>query len=118
MAEPSPMMSTVSEVMMYSDDLRKVNSILAGYMATQQEGRLAALKTPTLKRIRQARHLMFIVESCKAGSEVKSKMTTLAPRIEDGMWVMRGRLAKGLHGILGVDKLPLLLSTSRLASSS
>ena len=41
-------------------------------------------------------------------------MTKLAPSIEDGMWVTRGRLAKGLPGILGVDRLPVLLANSRL----
>ena len=42
-------------------------------------------------------------------------MTTLTPKFEGGMWTTRGRLSKGLPKILGVDKLPILLSTSRLA---
>ena len=42
-------------------------------------------------------------------------MTTLAPEFEGGMWVTRGRLKKGLPKILGVEKLPILLSSSRLA---
>merc|ERR1712215_625829 len=84
-------------------------------MATQKEGQLAALKTPSLKRIHHARHLMFIVESYKVGSEVEKKMTTLAPRFEEGVWVTRGQLGKGLPKILGVEKLPILLSSSRLA---
>merc|ERR1712215_317818 len=84
-------------------------------MATQKEGQLAALKTPSLKRIRLARQLLFIVESYKVGSEVEKKMTTLAPRFEEGVWVTRGRLGKGLPKIHGVEKLPILLSSSRLA---
>ena len=109
------MVSDVAKVMDYSDDLDKVVSIVARIMAAQKEGRPAACKAPTGIRRRQACRLLFIVESQKAGSEVKRKMTTLAPCVEDGMWVTRGRLAKGLPGILGVDRLPVLLPNSRLA---
>merc|ERR1712082_424788 len=73
------------------------------------------METPSLKRIRLARQLLFIVESYNIGTEVERKMTMLSPRFEDGMWVTRGRLGKGLPKILGVEKLPILLSSSRLA---
>ena len=102
--------------MTYSDDLRKVVTILMRVMAAHTEGEhLAIVETPSLKRICLARHLLFIVESYKVGSKVEKKMTTLAPRFEGGMWVTRGRLGKGLPKILGVEKLPILLSSSRLA---
>ena len=77
--------------------------------AQSKEGRARAFKTPTGERRRLARRLLFIVESQKVGCDVKKKMSTLAPRLEDGMWVTRGRLAKGLPGILGIEKLPVLL---------
>ena len=102
--------------MAYSDDLTKVVSILELIMAVHTEGeRLAIMETPCPKRIRLARHLLFIVESYNVGNKVEKKMTTLAPRFEGGMWVTRGRLGKGLPKILGVEKLPIILPSSRLA---
>ena len=112
----SNLVTTVSELMTYSNNLRKVVAILARVMAAQTEGeRLAIVETPSLKRICLARHLLFIVESYEVSSEVEKKMTTLAPRFKEGVWVTRGRLGKGLPNILGVEKLPILLSSSRLA---
>ena len=112
----SKMVTTVNELLSYSDELRKVVSILASVMAVHTEGEhLAIMETPSPKRIRLARHLLFIVESYNVSNEVEKKMTTLAPRFEEGMWVTRGRLGKGLPKILGVEKLPILLSSSRLA---
>ena len=42
-------------------------------------------------------------------------MTTLAPEYKGSMWFTRGRLKKGLPKILGIEKLPILLSSSRKA---
>ena len=70
---------------------------------------------PNQKRIRKACQMFFIVESYNVGNEVEKKMTTLAPKFEGGMWVTKGRLRRGLPKILGVEKLPVLLSSSRLA---
>ena len=85
-------------------------------MATQSAGDRHVIETkPSLKYIRLACQMLFIVESYDVSTEVQKKMTTLAPEFEGGMWVTRGRLKKGLPKILGVEKLPILLSTSRLA---
>ena len=46
---------------------------------------------------------------------MRKKTKTIAPVLEHGVWVTRGRLSKGLHDILGVSKLPILLPKSRLA---
>merc|ERR1711989_11419 len=59
--------------------------------------------------------MLFIVESHDVATEVQEKMTTLTPEFEGGMWITRGRLKKGLPKILGIEKLPILLSSSRLA---
>ena len=112
----SDMVTTVSELLFYSDELKKVVSILARVMAAHTAGeRLTIKKTPSLKHIHKALQMIFIVESYNVGNEVEKKMTTLAPRFEGGMWVTKGRLGKGLPKILGVEKLPILLSSSRLA---
>ena len=118
----SAMVATVQELLLYSDELKKVVSILAHVMAAQAaepreqaHQRHAIEATPNLKRIRKARQMLFIVESYNVGNEVEKKMTTLAPRFEGRMWVTKGRLGKGLPKILGVEKLPILLSSSRLA---
>ena len=58
--------------------------------------------------------MLYIIESHDIGNEVQEKMPTLAPEYEGGMWVTRGRLKKGLPKILGIEKLPILLSSSRL----
>ena len=112
----SDMVTTVSELLFYSDELKKVVSILARVMATHTAGEhLTIKKMPSLKHIRKALQMIFIVESYNIGNEVERKMTTLAPRFEGGMWVTKGRLGKGLPKILGVEKLPILLSSSRMA---
>ena len=95
------MVTTVSELLSYSNELRKVISILVRVMAAHTEGEhLAIVETPSPKHIRLARQLLFIVESYNVGNEVEKKMTTLAPRFEGRMWVTKGRLGKGLPKIL------------------
>merc|ERR1712101_27707 len=110
------MVATVRKLLQYSNKLKKVVSILACVMAAQSSGERRAIEmTPSLKHIRLARQMLFIVESYDIGNEVEKKMTTLTPRFEGGMWVTKGRLGKGLPKILGVEKLPILLSSSRLS---
>ena len=112
----STMVITIRRLMQYSDELRKVVFILARVMAAQSAGDRDVIETaPSVKYIRLARQLLFIVESHDVSTEVQKKMTTLAPKFEGGMWITRGRLRKGLPKILGVEKLPILPSTSRLA---
>ena len=91
-------------------------SIVARVMAAQsKEGRAAVFKAPTAERLKLSLRLLLIVKSLKARDELRRKTLTIAPRLEDGVWVTRGRLAKGLPEILGVEKLPVLLPKSRLA---
>ena len=110
------MVVTVCNLLQYSDELKKVVFILARVMATQLAGDRRAIETsPSVRYLRLARQMLFIVESHDVTTEVQEKMTTLAPEFKGGMWITRGRLRKGLPKILGVEKLPILLSTSRLA---
>merc|ERR1712002_608331 len=110
------MVTTVRNLLQYSDELKKVVFILARVMAAQSAGDRSAIETsPSVRYLRLARQMLFIVESHDVATEVQEKMTTLAPEFEGGMWVTRGRLKKGLPRILGVDKLSILLSSSRLA---
>ena len=110
------MVATVRKLLQYSNELKKVVSILARIMATQWTRDRRVIETaPSAKYLRLANLMLFIIESHDVGNEVQKKMTTLAPEFEGGMWVTRGRLKKGLPKILGVEKLPILLSSSRLA---
>ena len=110
------MVTTVRKLLQYSDELRKVVFILARVMAAQSAGDRHAIKTaPSVKYIRLARQMLFIVESHDVGDEVEKKLTALAPEFQGGMWITRGRLKKGLPKILGIEELPILLSSSRLA---
>ena len=64
---PDFMVSDVTRVMHYSNNLNKVVSIVARIMAAQsKEGRAAAFKAPTAERLQLSRKLLFIVESQKA----------------------------------------------------
>ena len=61
------MVSDVTRVMHYSNNLNKVVSIVTRIMAAQsKEGRAAAFKAPTAERLQLSRKLLFIVESQKA----------------------------------------------------
>merc|ERR1711867_186956 len=77
-------------------------------------GHRAIEMAPSAKYLRLANQMLYIIESHNVGNEVQEKMTTLAPEYEGGTWVTRGRLKKGLPKILGTEKLPILLSSSRL----
>ena len=108
--------TTIRKLLQYSNELRKIVAILARIMATQVARDRRAIETaPSAKYLWLASQMLFIVESHDVAIEVQKKMTTLAPEFEGGMWVTRGRLKKGLPKILGVEKLPILLSSSRLA---
>ena len=108
--------TTVRKLLQYSNELKKVVSILARVMAMQAARGHRAIETaPSAKYLRLANQMLFIIESHDVGNKVQKKMTTLAPEYEGGMWVTRGRLKKGLPKILGTEKLPVLLSSSKLA---
>ena len=110
------MVTTVRNLLQYSNDLKKIVFILARVMAAQSVGDRHVIEmTPSVKYLRLAHALLFIVESHDVSTEVQGKMTTLAPEFKGSMWITRGRLRKGLPKILGVEKLPILLSSSRLA---
>ena len=110
------MVTTVRKLLQYSNELKKVISILARIMAAQAARDRRAIETaPSAKYLRLANQMLYIIESHDVGNEVQKKMTTLAPEYEGGMWVTRGRLKKGLPKILGTEKMLVLLSSSRLA---
>ena len=43
------------------------------------------------------------------------KLETLGPVYERGVWICKGRLAKGIKSLLGKENLPILTSKGRLA---
>ena len=99
----------------YDVCLTKYENKVVSIMAAQAAKDRCAIETaPSTKYLRLANQMLFIIESHDIGNEVQKKMTTLAPEYEGGTWVTRGRLKKGLPKILGVEKLPILLSSSRL----
>ena len=74
------MVTTVRNLLQYSDDLKKVVFILARVMAAQSAGDRRAIETsPSVRYLRLARQMLFIVESHDVATEVQEKMTTLAP---------------------------------------
>ena len=110
------MVTAVRKLLQYSNELKKVISILARIMAAQSARDRRAIETaPSAKYLRLANQMLYIIESHDVGNKVQKKMTTLAPEYEGGTWVTWGRLKKGLPKILGIEKLPILLSSSRLA---
>ena len=63
-----------------------------------------------------ARKLVFLHVMQETNVEVKeSKLVGLAPKYENGLWITRGRLDKGIFKVLGVTELPILVLESRLA---
>ena len=96
---------------------RLITGVLPGMVAKPGSIFLAGDSqcTISVKYLRLANQMLYIIESHDVGNEVQKKMTTLAPEYEGSMWVTRGRLKKGLPKILGTEKLPVLLSSSRLA---
>ena len=110
------MVTTVRKLLHYSNKLKKVIFILARVMAAQSAGDRRAIETaPSVRYLRLAHQILFIVKAHDVGNEMEKKMTTLTPEYKGGTWVTRGRLKKGLPKILGIEKLPILLSSSRLA---
>ena len=71
--------------------------------------------TISTKYLRLVNQMIYIIESHDVSNKVQEKMITLAPEYKGSTWVTRGRLKKGLPKILGIEKLPVLLSSSRLA---
>ena len=85
------MVTAVRKLLQYSNELKKVVFILARVMAVQSAGDHRTIEmTPSMKHIRLARQMLFIVESHDVGDEVEKKLTALAPEFRGGMWITRG----------------------------
>ena len=76
---------------------------------------MQALKNePTVDLLKKAKDLMLLVAAWEVTPYI-SKLTTLGPTYEKGIWICKGRLAKGLENLLGTKSLPILTKSSRLA---
>ena len=69
---------------------------------------------PTVSLLNKARDLMLVVSAWEVTPHV-SKLTTLGPVYERGVWTCKGRLAKAMENLLGKESLPILTQKGRLA---
>ena len=76
------LVTTIRKLLQYSNELKKVVSILARIIATQAARDRHAIETaPSTKYLWLANQMLFIIESHDVGNEVQKKMTTLALRV-------------------------------------
>ena len=71
--------TTVCKLLQYSNESKKVVSILARIMAAQAVNDHHAIEmAPSTKYLRLANQMLYIIESHDISNEVQEKMTTLA----------------------------------------
>ena len=72
--------------------------------------------SPSAVRIQQASILLEIIYGQETIKEVKAgKLVGLDPVFSAGRYVTRGRFGKGIAAVLGLEELPIFLSTSHYA---
>ena len=69
---------------------------------------------PTVDRLKRAEDLTMLVAAWEVTPYI-SKLTTLGPVYQQGVWCCKGRLARGLENLMGKKKLPIIAKNSRLA---
>ena len=109
----------VLEVMARHNSFDEVKRILARWLWASVKGERERCRDfPKVKFLALAEKLMFLIDSSNTGEEIKkhnSRLTNLSPMWSKGRWVTKGRLGKGMFKVLGVEELPVLVPTSRLA---
>ena len=107
----------ITEIMTLSNSLLKVKLILARFILMCLTGKPESSRVnPSVKAIGTAMHLMEMasMDQTKTAFE-DNKLRCLSPFWSKGICVTKGRLAKGLQPVLGVEHLTILTRQSRLA---
>ena len=99
------------------NDLKLITGIFARVFAALRSGDREAISVPPdVDSLKLAESFLFVIASIETDKAVKEKkLQGLAPQWSRGKWVTRGRMGKNMLKILGVEELPILLNTSRLA---
>ena len=105
----------VEHAMAYSNNLKKVERILARIMTAGRAASEDVRKEPSVVSIREARLAMEVVSAVELIPLVRKQLTTLVPELSKGRWVTRGRLRKNIKPILGTKELVILMPKQRLA---
>ena len=109
----------VNTVMSRTNSYQKARRVLARVLGAHKkslpvnsEEFMQALKNePTVDFLKKAKDLMLLVAAWEVTPYI-SKLPTLGPIYRKGVWICKGRLAKGLENLLGTKSLPILAKNS------
>ena len=109
--------STISEIMLRSNSLTKVQGVIARYIHACTTGKRDSIcEAPTADMMQVAMRLMtFSAMSDTKQALDRHQLRCLSPFWSKGVCVTEGRLAKGLVPVLGVKHLIILMRDSRLS---
>ena len=117
------MLRFVEEVMLRHNDYRVAQATITRWLTALRTGKHDSIREePSLQHLQQAERIMFLSATmevtayiCTPGGQDALRCITPVWSQERKLWVTQGHMRHALQLVLGVEELPIVLPTSRLA---